>query len=439
MKVDAPAALTGSPRPAARLVLCGALFVALFAAYALSPMRTPYDSRWSIHTAASLLAGEWGELSAFQPVLASNGYYAIERRDSGLFTMFPIGVSVLAMPFVVVADLVHPGFTDALRTSVPGVFESIVASVLGALAGVAVFALARNRGASPVVALCIAALFAFATPMWSTATRALWQHGPEVLMLVLSMLLLERARNRPALAQYASLPLAAAYVIRPTSVIEIVVLSVYVFVVHRAWMLRYLAWSLPVALPWLAYNLAIHDSLLPSYYLASRIAGWSGFVEALAGHLVSPARGLLIYSPVLALAAWGAILDLRAPERRSLSLAFAAIPVAHWIAVSTFPHWWAGASYGPRLMIDAVPFLVWFLVPVFERARRLAPSRQAPAAAFVILLSVASVFAHARGATSSGGYAWNVVPEDVDKHPARLWDWGDPPFLRGLGAGRPDS
>lgn len=191
----------GRPRRAAGLALGGALFALLVSVYVLSPVRTPFDSRWSIHTAASLLAGGWGELSAFEPVLASNGYYAIDRLPSGLHTIFPIGASVLALPFVALTELVDPAFAAGLRTAVPVVYESAVASVLGALAGLVFFALARSRGVGLAAALAALAVFAFATPMWSTATRALWQHGPQVLMLLVAMLLLERARRSPDLAQ----------------------------------------------------------------------------------------------------------------------------------------------------------------------------------------------------------------------------------------------
>jgi len=415
-----------------RLAVGGALFAALLAVYAFSSVRTSYDSRWSIHTAASLLAGRWGELSAFEPVLAENGYYAIERQASGLYSLFPIGVSVLALPFVGLTELVDPTFAGALRSSVPAVYESVIASILAALAAVAFYALARSRGAAHAAALAAAAICAFATPMWSTASRALWQHGPQVLMLVLAMLLLERARRRPELAQYASLPLAAAFVIRPTSAIEIAVLSLYVFVAHKGQTVRYLAWSLPIALPWLAYNVAVHEALLPSYYLAGRLGSLATLPEALAGNLASPARGLLVYSPILALAAWGACRDLRRPERFRLSLAFAAIPVLHWVAVSLFAHWWAGHSYGPRFMTEAMPFLAYFLLPVFEHLPALRSVRRGAALALVVLLAAVSAAMHGFGAVSQRGYAWNVVPEDVDRHPERLWSWEDPPFLRGL-------
>jgi hypothetical protein len=30
--------------------------------------------------------------------------------------------------------------------------------------------------------------------------------------------------------------------------------------------------------------------------------------------------------------------------------------------------------------------------------------------------------------------SWDETPVDVDDHPERVWDWSDPPFLRGLTA-----
>jgi len=51
--------------------------------------------------------------------------------------------------------------------------------------------------------------------------------------------------------------------------------------------------------------------------------------------------------------------------------------------------------------------------------------------AFAILLGV-SGFIHSRGARTMDVYLWNVSPANVDQNPARLWDWSDPQFLRGL-------
>lgn len=53
--------------------------------------------------------------------------------------------------------------------------------------------------------------------------------------------------------------------------------------------------------------------------------------------------------------------------------------------------------------------------------------------ALFCILSLVSIFIHYRGATTARVHFWNVRPTDVDVSPLRLWDWFDPPFLRGVG------
>jgi hypothetical protein len=55
--------------------------------------------------------------------------------------------------------------------------------------------------------------------------RALWQHGPSMLMLTLALWLIVVAHERPWVVQFASLPLAFSYVVRPTNVVSIVFLA----------------------------------------------------------------------------------------------------------------------------------------------------------------------------------------------------------------------
>jgi hypothetical protein len=65
----------------------------LFAIYVASPVRTPFDSRWSIHTALSLVERQGGDLSDYLPLLEKNDFYAIEFPGGRPHTVFPIGVS----------------------------------------------------------------------------------------------------------------------------------------------------------------------------------------------------------------------------------------------------------------------------------------------------------------------------------------------------------
>jgi hypothetical protein len=415
------------------------LIAGIIAIYIASPVRTSADSRWSIHTALSLADGRGGDLREYLPLLEAHKFYAIRRFDDRYYTIFPVGVSLLAAPVVLAWTGLEPRFRQRISQAVPDRFERDVASVYAAIAVLLFFWLIYGRFASVRVALATAAIFALGTSMWSVASRALWQHGPLVLMLVAAMLLLVRARQRPWLAQYASIPLAFAFIIRPTAAIPILVLSAYVLIQHREYFIRYAAYGIAIAAPWLAYNLHAFDAILPHYYQPQRVSTSSTVGEATLGNLVSPARGLFAYSPVLLLSFPGMVLALRQREERLLSTCFAIIVVMHWLVVSRFPHWWGGHSYGPRSMTDIVPFLAYFVAFNFEALRKMSGWKLWASRSCIALLAAASVILHGHGATSYAPHMWNVSPNDIDKNPARLWDWRDPPFARGWSSltGRP--
>ena len=319
-----------SPRPVSA-VFSFALFGLLLAAFATSPVITSYDSRWSVHTAMSFLLGHGGDLTEYLPIIKKENFYSIEYPDGRPRTRYPIGTALLATPFVAVSALLRPHFAEDLRTRIPIRTEQFIASIIGATAGVIFFTVMLSQFESVAIALASTFIFAFGTSIWSTATRALWQHGPLVLMLVIAMLLLVRARRRPELIQYLSLPLAIAYVIRPTAIVPIAMLSIYVLLMHRRWFVKYVGWSLLVAVPWIAYNLTIYGWILSPYYVGEAFSQQTRFAEGLLGNLFSPSRGLFVFSPVLLFALSGFVLSLRDPAQRALNITYGAIVVAHSI------------------------------------------------------------------------------------------------------------
>lgn len=404
------------------------IFVLLAAVYVASPVRTVYDSRWAIHTAMSLIEGNGGELSAYEAALKSEDNYAIELRNGLPRTIFPIGVSLLAAPAVAVVAVLDPTFKSRLRERIPHSLDKTLAAIYGAVAGTIFFWVIFARFQSFTTALATTAIFAFCTAMWSTATRALWQHGPMVLMLVIAMLLLQKARNRPHLIQYVSLPLAFAYLIRPTASIPVLILSGYVLLFYRRWFLRYFGWALLIGVPWLAFNISVYGNILSPYYLGLSYGGEVEFFNALMGNLFSPARGLLVYSPVMIFSLSGFVLALRNGAERPLHLAYGMIIVTSLIAMSVVPAWWAGHSFGPRYVTDVVPFLTYFIAFNFDAAIALRPRRAILAG--IGVLAAASLLIHMQGALRTAPLLWNVLPVNIDQEPSRLWDWRDPQFLR---------
>jgi hypothetical protein len=243
-------------------------------------------------------------------------------------------------------------------------------------------------------------------------------------------MILQARRGNAKLIQYASIPLAFAYVVRPTNFISIIVITLYVFIYFRRYFFRYILWSVSIALLFFSINLSIYNSLLPYYYQTGKLHGDVVLFTALAGNLISPARGLLIYSPVFLLSFLGLWMKIRRRELEAEDYFLGVIILGHWFLISYFPHWWGGHSYGPRFFSDMIPYLIYFMIPLFKYFQTVQFKRTS--IALVAVLIAISSFIHARGAFSRSVHDWNMIPINVDQRPERLWDYRDPQFLRGL-------
>lgn len=425
------------------------LFAVFFAALAAFPVDTPFDSKLTLPTTLSLLREGNLDLDEYAPSFQTYRH-GLHEHEGHLYNYFPLGPSLAALPLVALVDAgarlaeplggLHPSLaafaagwrqrydaTGAVDLDAWNGPQRLFASVLVALAGVLMYVLGTTLRLSRPRALLLATAFVFCTPLLSTASRALWQHGPSLLCLTGVLLCLVRARESPRYTAPAGVLLALAYVMRPTNSVSVLLLSLYVLWTHPRHAWRFFAGALTVAVPWVATNLAHYGSVLAPYYAPQRLAlSASRVAEALAGNLVSPGRGLFVFTPLLLLGLWGLVLDVRERAFTRLHGFLLAAVALHWVAISTFPHWWAGHSYGPRFFTDMVPFLTFFLVPVVRALGW--KTRRALTATFAVL-ATASLAIHVHGASSRSVYRWNSLPLDVDTHPERLWDWKDPQFL----------
>jgi hypothetical protein len=186
----------------------------------------------------------------------------------------------------------------------------------------------------------------------------------------------------------------------------------------------------------LAYNLSIFGSVQGGYAEINRthpqwhgVAGtWSTrLVGGLLGLLVSPSRGLLVYSPILVVALAGLGRGLR-PGRDGI-LRYTAVAVgASLVTLGAYAVWWGGHSFGPRLLVDVLPALVLGLVPVWDAAWRSRLRRGLLVAAFAVSVLIEGIGAFYY--PSPREVDWDWTPADVDWAHERLWDWRDPQLLR---------
>ncbi len=395
------------------------------------------DTAFTVHTSLSLIKEGNIDLDEFP--------YAQGVDVNGhRYNYYPYGTSVLITPAVALVDQVLERFQlldlyEHLKATEDWLLVEnislVIASLLTALTALVIYAMGRLTLDIPR-ALGLTFIFAFCTSAWSTASRDLWSHTGSMLMLSLALYLILLARDKPKLVQFAALPLAFAYVIRPTNSISIVLLTVYVALTHRKYLPHFLLWAAVVAIPFFALNLSLFDSFLPFYFQAQRLTTNSHFVEALTGNLVSPARGLLIYSPVFLFVAYGVLLKIKQKTFERLDGFLLAIIVLHWMAISYFSRTWAGASFGPRLFVDMLPYLTYFLIPVLAQLKAPKTAGQWVLAAVFAILVLASLFVNYRGGTQRATWDWSMaflnVVDSIDDAPRRVWDWSDPQFWRGL-------
>ena len=438
------------------------VFVVVFATHAASPVATSADSRWTVPIALSLW--ERGDLNldeypaqlrqhkyAGTQCIAQTGESTIHGpsncAEGHWYTLYPAAGPILASPFVYALgesmQSVVP-LISGFRTGRPmldaflsadllngyGIVEVIVASLFVALTAAVMFLIIR-RYVSAGAALALAGVFAYATPAWSTASRAFWQHTPSMLIISVTLFLLLEGEKKKWCVGLSGLPVALSYLVRPTNSLFVMVVTCYVFSRFRKQFPYFIASALPLTVLFLGYNYALYNSPLPYYFrLSPPTPEWSGVTTALAGNLISPSRGLLIFSPVFLFSVWGMVHAWTSGASSRLWRYLSAWVLLHWWAISLYVEfWWAGFSYGPRLFTDLTPALVLFLVPVVHHLQDRRPAWR-PAAVVLGATILISVWVHGRGALRFEAQRWNATPVSVDEDPSRVWNWRDPQFLR---------
>lgn len=428
-----------------RPVVLVCLFVSLWINYVFwSHNTTSFDSMWSLPVAMSLVREGNADLDEYLKTVRQQKYFGIQQMNGHAYSSYPIGPSLIAAPFMYALDqfLYRNGLLDlnqALREhhARRARLEVSIASILVALTAILLYLISELYFRDIKTRLLLVGVFAFCTSAWSTASRALWQHGPSMLLLTLALYFFLLAERKPQFApwgvRFASLPLAFSFFVRPTNAVAILMFTLFVLLRHRKHFWSYCLWSLCVVIPLIWYNFDVYQSILPFYYLSSHQLHLNrDLFVGLLGQLVSPSRGLFVYSPIFLFAVYGVVRKIRVGQMALLEYCLLGIIMLHWGVSSAHPNWWGGHSYGPRYFTDIVPYFVYFLIPVFEVIPTFSRFKKAVIVGLLACSIVLSFFIHWRGATDWEVFIWNDSPISVDKQPSRVWDFRDIQFLRGL-------
>jgi len=427
------AAGTGRWRVAALALVLFALTLALYRQASAPALYNTTDPLLIVPSSLSLLHDGDLDLSEFGSAVDPE-FYGVVLIDGRPYNRYPVGTSLLILPIVWFADHVLPPSETPMALALR--IASIAAKVLAAVSVALLFVLLVELTGEPRLALGLALVFGFATVHLPIHAGGLFTHNAVIPEILVALLLLVEPDRR--LVALAALPLAAAFVTRPTSAPVIACLSLYV-ARHRpeAWP-RYALYGGLLGALFVAWSLWMYGALLPPYYVSydgssPYVMSASRFAEGLVGHLVSPNRGLFAFTPIVAFALWGMLraLGARSPRAafyRALSLAV----VVHWVTISLIARkWWAGWSFGPRHVVEILPLLIVLLVPAIDAFRGSSRRVRAVLAPVAAAALAWSLFVAIHSATSAEPQAWSAVPVSVDEHPERIWDWRDLQVLRG--------
>ena len=420
-------------------VFCFIGFIVLY----FSGVRLPGDSRFVLLTAQSFIDGNWGDLSSYEYAIRSMGQGEVVRDEpGGLFYYFPIAPSIYVLPIYSIVTYFDPELSNAVRVDSLGNLQAFISIIYILMTCVVLYFILRRQGQSRAWAFVLLFLFLFATVNWSQSSRALWSHSPMILFLSCALFNLQKYQNSRTGLLWLGFFLGLAFTCRPTAVVPIVIISSYILFREKVGAWRYFAGASIIALPWIVFNLYAFHAIMPSYYTAGRVFTDPGLVpEALLGNLISPSRGLLVYSPWLLFVFVATFMMLRkiwrdqkheleTLETNLLVFVSMATIILHWILISGFPKWWAGFSYGPRFFIDVFPFLVVLAgaLDLDEKIRINLSSLQVNALLYCLLISFVLNF---RGAADTDPSVWNSKKR-IDYNPERLWSINPPQFMYGL-------
>ncbi len=425
------------------------LFLSSLLVFCVSPVINTSDSMYSMVLSESILHRhsthlDWvhfpapiAELKNSTPPTFNPKYstYPLGNVNGHIVYCFPNGSSLLSVPFVAIMN----GFgANAIRRdgscSLGG--EVVIQKMLSALLMALLTCLIFRAGlflltinTSTIVALS----FAFGTPVWSTATRALWSHTWFIFLggIVVYLLLRTESQVRKMPSILIATLLSWMYFVRPTGAVPIVCVAAFLFVCHRGEFKRFAAAGALWFGAFTVYSWFTFDEVIPGYYLASRLQ-FRTFPIALAGILVSPSRGLFLYVPMTGFITYVLIrYRHELPYRRLLFLSLSVILV-HGVCVAGYPNWWGGASYGPRLLTDVLPwFAVLAILGLAGRAKTHPLDNCRLELATACCLVALSIAINGRGAFSVSTQQWSTVV-DVDRHPEHIFDWSYPQFAAGL-------
>jgi hypothetical protein len=407
----------GEPRPGGDRQIAGLLAITLFAYYLLTLGGHQYSSdgiiifqsakqllfqhslvlappvRWDTDVRVSIYG--IGMTLAYIPGLAI--WWPLFERWPGL----------KAVPYD--PSLVH---NPALYANLPYLLCSVLNPIVTAATGVLVFRMARRLGLSAAWSLVAAATYGLASPAAAYARYDFSQPLAGLALTAATWGLLAAQRGatlRPLVV--SGTYLGCGLLTRPEVLAMVPWAGAWIWLRNRnqdarALTIRIAALLAPVAVAAAGYVWisGLKFGAIGNLGYAPPTTQFTGLpapiFEGLAGLLISPARGLLVFFPLSVLAVPGLWrLNKRHPGAASLFAGFLGVAL---LVYGSFVSWWGGWCWGPRYLAPLLPIVT--LAATAWVALTDAPARRAREVSFVLLALLGFVI------------SWNGILFDFVEH-----------------------
>ena len=346
----------------------------------------------------------------------------IHRKNNHYYYFFPLGTPVFSVPFVAVANLIG---LDMAEYKHEKNLQIIIAAINATLTFILLFLLARLY-LDDTKSLLISTLTWFGTSFASTTGTALWSHNFATLFALLAIYLSIRSvkTSNFKLWPVIAISLFSCYLCRPTMILLSPFLIGYLFLFNKKISIYTSILLSAFLIAFASFSLHEFGQLLPDYYLPQRLSG-KYFFDAIYGNLLSPSRGIIVFSPFLLMPLIYSKSMYDSIKNEKSLIILLSWPIMHFILISRLPHWWAGWSYGPRLMTDVLPGIFLLIIIAVSKLNFYKPTTLA----LVIILGSFSVYINTfQGLFNHYTQLWNADP-NIDEHPEYLFDWQFPQFL----------
>jgi hypothetical protein len=426
-----------------------ALFLIVVTLYLCAGVSQLADSKFTMVLSQTLIEKGSFRIDTLLPVGSGENLQNISFPqelvviNGHLYYLYPNATSLLSVPYLAFFNFfgIYPLDNNySWNRDAETRIQRGEASILSALFVCMVFVLARwllNERYAWFFSLTAAG----GTQLLSITSRAMWSHTLGIFLLGLVILMLVKAETTKRLNPFLLATLLSwMYFVRPSHNINILAVSIFVFVCYRGIFLRYILTGFGWLTLIVSYSLYNFGTLLPRYFKTPGEVGNPHFLLALAGNLISPSRGVLIFSPF-----WIVVIYLLVKYRqqlrfRALAILAGGVSFAQYVLGSVFlANWWGGHCFGPRMMTDFLPWLILLAILAVDAYRMRMEAggekgtfEKGALISLTIVLVSFSFFTHGVGAFRPEAHGWNVAPLNIDKHPERIWDWYDPQFLRGV-------